>query len=70
MVIEWSDTDQAYLVMLPEWNDRIIGGPAVTHGDTYELAVKRGKQALEALIASAIKNGETLPPARIQPASA
>ena len=69
MVIEWSDADQAYLVMLPEWSDRIIGGPAVTHGDTYEAAVKRGQQALEALIASATKSGEALPPAHVHTAT-
>jgi len=61
MVIQWSDEDQAYLVTLPEWTDRIIGGPAVTHGATYEEAVQRGQQALEALIASTHKHGEPLP---------
>ena len=61
MVIQWSDEDQAYLVTLPEWTDRIIGGPAVTHGATYEEAVQRGHQALEALIASTQKHGEPLP---------
>ena len=61
MVIEWSDEDQAYLVILPEWTDRIIGGPAVSHGKTYEEAVKRGHEALEALIASTRKHGESLP---------
>ncbi len=65
MVIEWSDEDQAYLVSLPEWADRIIGGPAVTHGATYEEAVRHGHEALEALIASARKHGEALPAPRV-----
>jgi predicted RNase H-like HicB family nuclease len=69
MVIEWSDADQAFLVMLPEWSDCIIGGPAVTHGETYEAAVRRGQQALEALIASATGHGEELPPARVHTAT-
>jgi predicted RNase H-like HicB family nuclease len=65
MVIEWSDADQAFLVMLPEWSDCITGGPAITHRKTYEVAARRGKQALEALIASATSHGEDLPPARV-----
>ncbi len=65
MVIEWSDEDQVYLVILPEWTDRIIGGPAVSHGKTYEEAVRRGHEALEALIASTLKHGEALPSPRV-----
>ena len=61
MEIKWSDEDQAFLVSLPEWTDRIIGGPAVSHGKTYEEAVRRGHEALEALIASTLKHGEPLP---------
>lgn len=61
MMIQWSDEDQAYLVILPEWSDRVIGGPAVTHGASYEDAVNRGREALNALIASARKHNEPLP---------
>jgi antitoxin HicB len=59
MVIQWSDEDDAFLVILPEWSDRVLG--PVSHGATYEEAVKHGYEALEALIASANKHGETLP---------
>ena len=59
MVIQWSDADQAYLVSLPEWADRVLG--PVTHGESYEDAVKHGHEALEALIASAQKHQEPLP---------
>jgi antitoxin HicB len=59
MLIQWSDADNAYLVTLPEWASRVLG--PVTHGDSYEEAVKHGHEALEALIASAQKHGETLP---------
>jgi predicted RNase H-like HicB family nuclease len=62
MVLQWSDEDHAYLVTLPEWADRVLG--PVTHGDTYEEAVARGKEALEALIASAETRGEPLPQPR------
>ena len=50
---------QAYLVTLPEWDDHVVG--PVTHGDTYEEAIKHGQEALEALIASAKKHNEPLP---------
>lgn len=63
MLIQWSDEDQTYLVTLPEWSERVLG--PVSHGDTYEEAVQRGREALEALIASAHKHNEPLPHPRI-----
>ena len=63
MLVQWSDADQAYLVTLPEWEDRVFG--PVTHGDTYEDAVRNGRNALAALIASAEKHGEPLPAPRV-----
>ena len=63
MLIQWSDEDQAYLVTLPDWAERVLG--PVTHGDTYEEAVQRGHEALKALIASARTHGEPLPQVRI-----
>lgn len=62
MLIQWSDEDQAYLVLLPEWTDRVLG--PVTHGDTYEEAVKHAQQATCALVASARKHHEFLPQPR------
>jgi antitoxin HicB len=62
MLIQWSDEDQAYLVILPEWTDRVLG--PVTHGDTYEEAVQHGQEAIEALVASARKHQESLPQPR------
>jgi antitoxin HicB len=59
MLVQWSEVDQAYLVTPPEWVDRVLG--PVTHGDTYEEAIKNGHEALEALIASARKHQEPLP---------
>ena len=59
MLIEWSEEDQAYLVTLPEWADRVIM-PA-THGSTYGKAVQHGQEVLEMLVNSAIRNGEPLP---------
>jgi predicted RNase H-like HicB family nuclease len=48
MVIEWSDEDQAYLVSFPEWA-KYVAQP-VTHGDTYEQAAHKGKEAPETLL--------------------
>ena len=62
MLIQWSEEDQAFLVTLPEWADRVLG--PVSHGDTYEEAVRNGRDALDALIASARKHGESLPQPR------
>jgi antitoxin HicB len=66
MLIEWSEEDQAYLVTLPEWAQQVY--MPVTHGDTYDEAVKNGREVLEMLINDANKNGEPLPPPRIHAA--
>jgi predicted RNase H-like HicB family nuclease len=63
MLVQWSDEDQAYLVTLPEWADRVLG--PVTHGETYEEAIRNGHEALEALIASAQQHQEPLPEPRV-----
>jgi predicted RNase H-like HicB family nuclease len=60
MLIEWSEEDQAYLVTLPEWADR-VSMPA-THGGIYSEAVQHGQEVLELLVNSAIRDGEPLPP--------
>jgi predicted RNase H-like HicB family nuclease len=66
ILIEWSEEDQAYLVILPEWADRVIM-PA-THGSTYDEAVKNGQQVLELLIESALESNEPLPVPKIHAA--
>ena len=60
MLIEWSEEDQAYLVTLPEWADRVMM-PA-THGSTYSEAVQHGQEVLEMLLNDALRGGEPLPP--------
>jgi antitoxin HicB len=59
MVVQWSDDDQAYLVTLPEWEGRVFN--PITHGQTYEEAIKQGQEALVALVASARQSKERLP---------
>jgi predicted RNase H-like HicB family nuclease len=60
MLIEWSEQDQAYLVTLPEWADRVM--MPVTHGSTYGEAVQQGQEVLAMLVDSAIIDREPLPP--------
>ena len=66
MMIEWSEEDQAYLVILPEWADRVLM-PA-THGKTYSEAVQHGQEVLELLVNSTIDDGEQLPSPKIHAA--
>ena len=63
MVIEWSEEDQAYLVTLPEWTERVI--TPSTHGDTYEEAVRNGNDVLEFLIEGTLEDGEPLPQPKV-----
>jgi predicted RNase H-like HicB family nuclease len=63
ILVEWSDEDQAYLVTLPEWETRVFN--PVTHGHTYEEAIKNGQRALDALIASSLRQGAALPEPRL-----
>ncbi|MEA5626692.1 type II toxin-antitoxin system HicB family antitoxin [Nostoc sp. UHCC 0251] len=58
IVIQWSEADQCYVVLLPEFTD--IMQPC-THGETYEEALKNAQEVLEMLIESSLANGETLP---------
>ena len=50
ILIQWSVEDQAYIASLPEF-----GPYALTHGATYEEALKNGQEALALLME------ETLP---------
>ena len=65
IVIQWSDEDQIYVVSLPEWGDLVH-----THGDTYEEALERGKELLEALVATRRLAGQPLPEPRVYAVSA
>ncbi|MEH2086260.1 type II toxin-antitoxin system HicB family antitoxin [Nostoc sp.] len=58
IVIQWSEEDQCYVVLLPEFTD--IMQPC-THGETYEEALKNAQEVLEMLIESSLADGELLP---------
>ena len=63
ILVQWSDEDQAYLVTLPEWEGRVFN--PVTHGQTYEDAIRHGQEARAALVASARQHNESLPEPQI-----
>ena len=63
LVIEWSDADQAYVVVLPEWADRYA--MPVANGATYEEAAGRGRNALESSIQFAREDGAPLPQPKV-----
>ena len=58
IVIKWSEEDQCYVVLLPEFTN--VMQPC-THGDTYEEAVKNAQEVLEMLIESSLEDGTPLP---------
>lgn len=58
MIIEWSDEDAIYIVTVPE----LLG--CVTHGLTYEEAVRQGKEAIEGWVESARADGDPVPKPR------
>lgn len=58
MLIQWDAEDQIYVVTVPE-----LPG-CQTHGATYEEAARRGQQAIESWITSAVADGETVPEPR------
>ena len=58
ITIQWSDEDNCFVVFLPEFEDVM---QPVTHGDTYEEALKNAQEVLELLIESALNNNEALP---------
>lgn len=57
ILIQWSDEDNCYLVSLPDLSQKQVW---VTHGDTYEEALKHGLEVMEELILIAQEEG-TLP---------
>jgi predicted RNase H-like HicB family nuclease len=58
MRIEWSNTDHAFIVSVPE----LPGG--ITHGATYENAVARGQEAIESWLMAHRAWGKPIPDPR------
>ena len=56
MITQWDSRDNIFVVRVPE-----LPG-CVTHGETYEEAVKQGLDAIESWVMTAVANNEPLPP--------
>lgn len=59
MMIEWDPDDRIYVVRVPE-----LPG-CVTHGATYEEAVRQGQDAIESWIDAARADGTPIPAPRV-----
>jgi predicted RNase H-like HicB family nuclease len=55
MIIRWDSRSNIFVVSVPE----LLG--CMTHGKTYEEAVKQGKDAIESWVMAALANNEALP---------
>ena len=63
ILIQWSDEDQTYVVILPDWEDAVY--QPVTDGATYEEAARKGEGVLAFLIDSFQDEGKPLPEPKI-----
>ena len=63
IVIQWSDEDEAFLVHLPEFPSQHF----VTHGETYDEALKNSLEVLDLLVESYEEEGRSLPKPRSVP---
>ncbi|MBL1209816.1 type II toxin-antitoxin system HicB family antitoxin [Geminocystis sp. GBBB08] len=59
IVIQWSDEDNCFVVFLPEFSNNVM--QPVTHGETYEEALKNGQEVLELIIEEYQEDGKNLP---------
>ncbi len=57
--IKWSDENDCYVVIAPEWEGRYL--MPITDGKTYEEAARHGKEVLEQMIDLAQREGTPLP---------
>jgi predicted RNase H-like HicB family nuclease len=58
VIIQWSQEDECFVVFLPEFEDVM---QPVTHGDSYEEAIKNAQEVIDLLISSYREEGKSLP---------
>ena len=58
VIIQWSQEDECFVVFLPEFEDVM---QPVTHGDSYEEAIKNAQEVIDLLISSYCEEGKPLP---------
>jgi predicted RNase H-like HicB family nuclease len=66
MMIQWSETDQLFLVHLPDFPSQQF----VTHGTTHEIAARNGQEVLAMIIEEYMEEGKKLPEPKILMAQA
>jgi antitoxin HicB len=59
MVIQWSETDQVFVVTIPEFADRVM--MPCTEGQTYEEAARSGQEIVETFLEIWRENEEPIP---------
>lgn len=58
MLIQWSETDQTFVVSFPDFPS------AHTHGDTHQDAAANGRQVLDLLVETLTAHKQPLPEPR------
>ena len=58
VIIQWSQEDKCFVVFLPEFEDVM---QPVTHGESYEDAIRNAQEVIELLIDSYREKGKDLP---------
>ncbi|EAZ91461.1 type II toxin-antitoxin system HicB family antitoxin [Crocosphaera chwakensis] len=59
MVIQWSETDQLFLVTIPEFSEQVI--MPCTHGKTREEAIRGGEEVIEMYLEAWKAEDQTIP---------
>jgi antitoxin HicB len=63
ILIQWSDEDNYYVVLLPDWEEAIY--QPVTDGATYEEAARKGESVLSFLIETFQDKGRQAPEPKV-----
>jgi antitoxin HicB len=66
ILVQWSEEDQCYVVLLPEFAEDFLAPQA--GGATYEEAMARGINALEHLVEFFHRQGKPPPEPQVYPA--
>lgn len=59
MTPQWSEEDQLFLVMIPEFTEKVI--MPCTHGKTREEAIRNGEEVIEMYLEAWHSEGELIP---------
>ena len=59
ILIQWSDEDNCFLASLPDFEESVM--QSITHGETYEEALKNAQEVLEMLVEEYQEDGKALP---------